>query len=108
MLIIDTLVINQSFNGFLVVVTLINVIHIDSVDVSLVKSEAAHWHNSVYLSDHNLGSFDHVLVEVSGCSHELQISIGISSVGLDESEVSPNRVFSDILLSIEVFNLGYS
>jgi hypothetical protein len=73
--------------------------------VSLVKSEAADWDDCVYFSNDYLGSLNHVLIEVSGCSHKFKISICVSCISLNESKVSPDGVFSNVLLSIEVFNL---
>lgn len=103
-LIIHALIIHKSFNCLKIIISLIEIVNIYSIDVCLIKSKASNWYYGIDFSNNNFSSFDHVLIEISGCSHKSKITIGISHISLNQSIVSPNRIFSNILLSIEIFN----
>jgi hypothetical protein len=52
--------------------------------------------------DDAMGSLGHVLVEVSFGHLELQVSLCVSSFGLDDGEVSEESLFSNVFFAIEV------
>jgi hypothetical protein len=54
-----------------------------------------------YFDDDAVSSLGHVLVEVSFGHLELQVSLGVSSFGLDDGKVSEESFFSNVLFAVE-------
>jgi hypothetical protein len=57
------------------------------------------------LNDDAVSRLGHVLVEISLGHLELQVSLGVSSFGLDDGKVSEESFFSNVLFAVEVSSL---